>query len=233
MARIYGGKRRYLHRMMRRYTVLVLLSTAVIVAIAVLWSRVAMVCTLPPCLLAVPVVLAVVPMYFSWRRWGYRYGIWGEEAVARTLSALDNRHRVFNDVVLPGGRGDIDHVVVGPGGVLALDTKNYAGEITCCEDRWTRCRNGTWEVMAHSPSRQAIDNARRLEAFFRQCNVAVEVDPVVVLANRNAHIRCEHPAVPVVARRELAAYIGARPAWLSGRDIRRISDLIRKEACMN
>lgn len=216
--------------MMRRYTLLALLSTAILAVIAALWASVVMVRPLPSYLVAAPVVLAAVPMYFSWRRWGYRYGIWGEEAVTMALSALDDRYRVFNDVVLPGARGDIDHVVVGPGGIFALETKNYAGEITCFEDRWTRCRNGTWEVMRQSPTRQAIQNARRLDAFLRACGVPVKADPLVVLANKNARIRCENPLVPVVGRRELASCLSSRKRRLSDADIRVISDFLRKNA---
>jgi hypothetical protein len=227
---MYGGKRRYLRRMMRRYTVLVFLSTAMLAVIAGLWSCAVMARTLPPYLLAVPVFLVAVPMYFSWRRWGYRYGIWGEEAAESALSTLDNRHRVFNALVLPGAHGDIDHVVVGPGGVFVLETKNYAGEITCFEDRWMRRRNRKWEVIKHSPSRQAIGNARRLDAFLKECTAAVKVDPVVVLANRNARIRCENPAVPIVRRRALASYIESQQCVLSGKDIRIICEHIHKRA---
>jgi len=227
---MYGGKRRYLRRMVRWYTVLILLSTAAIAVIAGLWACTVMVRALPPYLVAAPVMLAVVPVYFSWRRRGYRYGIWGEEAVSSALSALDNRHRVFNDLVLPGARGDIDHVVVGPGGVFVLETKNYAGEITCTGNRWARCRNGTWEVLQRSPSRQVSDNARRLDAFLGGCAVAVKADPVVVLASRNARIRCEDPAVPVVERRTIASYLGSRHSRLSGKEIRIISEYIQNSA---
>ncbi len=229
---MYGGKRRYLRRMIRRYTVLVFLSIAAIAVIAGVWSCVVVRYALPPYLVAVPVVLAAVPVYFSWRRRGYRFGIRGEEAVVTALSVLDDRHRVFNALVLPGARGDIDHVVVGPGGVFALETKNYSGDFTCYEDRWTRCRNGTREVMAQSPSRQAIDNARRLGAFLRKCGIDVSVDPVVVLANRNARIRCEHPVVPVVMRRALVSHLTSPKQRLSGAEIRAISEAVRKGARM-
>ena len=229
---MYGGKRRYLRRMVRRYTVLVFISIAAIAVIAGVWSCIIVQYALSPFLVVVPLVLAAVPVYFTWRRRGYQYGIRGEEAVVDALSMLDDRHRVFNDLVLPGARGDIDHVVVGPGGVFALETKNYSGDITCFEDRWTRCRNGTWEVTVHSPSRQAIDNARRLDAFLRQCGIAVKVDPVVVLANRNARIRCENPVVPVVMRRALASHLTSRKSRLSDAEIRAISDFVRKGARM-
>ena len=34
---------------------------------------------------------------------------------------------VYNDVNLPGKRGNIDHVVIGPTGIYVIETKNYSG----------------------------------------------------------------------------------------------------------
>jgi hypothetical protein len=62
------------------------------------------------------------------------YGRWlrgaeGEEAVGGILESLtvDGWH-VLHDVTF--GRGNIDHVVVGPGGVFAVETKSHAGRIS-------------------------------------------------------------------------------------------------------
>jgi hypothetical protein len=38
----------------------------------------------------------------------------GEETVAKHLSLLEEPYHVVHDVVLPGMRGNIDHVVLGP-----------------------------------------------------------------------------------------------------------------------
>jgi len=230
MARMYGGKRRYLRRMARRYTALALVSCGFVAVLAAVCLIAILAHDLPPALLAAPVLLAAVPGYFFRRRRGYRYGIRGEEAVARALAALDDRHRVFSSLVLPGARGDIDHVVVGPGGVWVLETKNYAGDIACTGDRWARRRNGEWKAMERSPGRQAIDNARRLASFLEGCAVAVPVEPVVVLANSNARIRCKDPAVPVVMRGELASSLSVRKPRLNAKDIRLIAEFIRKSA---
>jgi hypothetical protein len=56
-------------------------------------------------------------------------GAEGEEAVGAVLESLtaDGWH-VIHDVSF--GRGNIDHVVVGPGGVFAVETKSHAGRIS-------------------------------------------------------------------------------------------------------
>lgn len=56
----------------------------------------------------------------------YRRGGWGEQRTARTLESLVGQGWVvLHDLTWRGG--NIDHVVVGRGGVFVLDTKNWAG----------------------------------------------------------------------------------------------------------
>jgi len=57
-------------------------------------------------------------------------GAWGEEATGDALARLDaKRFVVFHDVVLPGRRENIDHVVIGRGGVTVVETKRWAGPV--------------------------------------------------------------------------------------------------------
>jgi Nuclease-related domain len=54
-----------------------------------------------------------------------RRGILGEEAVAEALAGLPSSYLVLHG--LPTGHGDVDHVVIGPTGVFALETKAWEG----------------------------------------------------------------------------------------------------------
>ena len=65
----------------------------------------------------------------------YDRGALGEESTARSLAALPELDwRVFHDVRWPGRRyANIDHVVVGPGGVFVVDSKAWSGEIAVAE----------------------------------------------------------------------------------------------------
>ena len=55
----------------------------------------------------------------------------GEEATAVALAALPAEEwTVFHDIRWPGRRyANIDHVVVGPGGVFVIDSKNWSGRV--------------------------------------------------------------------------------------------------------
>lgn len=60
-------------------------------------------------------------------------GARGEERVSGILKTLPDCYHVFNDFVACGKH--VDHVVVGPGGVFAVETKFWRGKVTVEEGR--------------------------------------------------------------------------------------------------
>jgi hypothetical protein len=70
--------------------------------------------------------------HYERERKKWRKGAVGECMVADVLGALSDDYWVINDVSTPSG--NLDHVVVGPTGVFALETKNYRGTIAADND---------------------------------------------------------------------------------------------------
>ena len=61
----------------------------------------------------------------AWRR-----GAAGERRTARLLGPLERRGwAVLHDLAIPGTQANIDHLVIGPGGVVVIDTKQYRGRL--------------------------------------------------------------------------------------------------------
>jgi hypothetical protein len=61
----------------------------------------------------------------AWRR-----GASGERRTARLLAPLERRGwAVLHDLAIPGSTANIDHLVIGPGGVLVIDSKQYRGRL--------------------------------------------------------------------------------------------------------
>ncbi len=88
-------------------------------------------------------------------------GVRAEQSVARSLRRLLRARPYFYVVnAVPLGRGDIDHIVVGPTGVFVIETKGYSGKITI-EDG-TLARNGFY------PDRDPLRQARRAVATVRE-----------------------------------------------------------------
>ena len=65
------------------------------------------------------------PEAVAWRR-----GAAGERRTARLLGPLERQGWVvLHDLALRGSRANIDHLVIGPGGVFVVDSKQYRGRL--------------------------------------------------------------------------------------------------------
>jgi hypothetical protein len=65
------------------------------------------------------------PATVAWRR-----GAAGERRTARLLALLERRGwAVLHDLAIPNSPANIDHLVIGPGGVLVIDSKQYRGRL--------------------------------------------------------------------------------------------------------
>jgi Nuclease-related domain len=61
----------------------------------------------------------------AWRR-----GAAGERRTARLLAPLERRGwAVLHDLAIPGSEANIDHLVIGPGGVVVIDSKRCRGRL--------------------------------------------------------------------------------------------------------
>lgn len=89
-------------------------------------------------LVLVPVVSALLLLCVAtWRRRrSWLKGARGEQLVTTFLNRLPEGYVLVNDVVLPGMKGNADHVLIGPSGLLVLEAKHYAGKVYCNGDRW-------------------------------------------------------------------------------------------------
>ena len=61
----------------------------------------------------------------------YDQGLRGEQITIEALQDLPDSYSLINDVKLPDGYGNIDHIVLGRNGIFIIETKNFEGEIRC------------------------------------------------------------------------------------------------------
>jgi hypothetical protein len=65
------------------------------------------------------------PEAVAWRR-----GAAGERRTAQLLGPLERQGwAVLHDLAVPGSQANIDHLVIGPGGVFVIDSKQYRGRL--------------------------------------------------------------------------------------------------------
>src|SRR5205823_5313188 len=150
---------------------------------------------------------------FTWVK-----GADGECQVSRTLHDLEAfGYRTIDHVDI--GRGDVDHVVIGPTGVFAVETKNWSGRVTSANG--ILLRNGR---PADAGGRQAVRgaiaireraNARWVEAILVCPNAEVVAEPID-LGN-----------VLVVGGARLNALISDRPSRMTHAQVSKIAALLR------
>jgi Nuclease-related domain len=130
-----------------------------------------------------------------------RRGILGEEAVAEALTGLPSSYLVLHG--LPTGHGDVDHVVIGPTGVFALETKAWEGSFY--RSRGQLYSNG-------KPADHVLRQARGAAGQVRQLLLAAGINEwveAVVVATRASVSRspARFQKVYVVSIKDLVDFI--------------------------
>jgi Nuclease-related domain len=76
----------------------------------------------------------------------------GERLVVDLLRGLPDDYWLVNDVALGLARGTIDHVLIGPCGVVVIETKRFAGSVRCAADDWSVNGDRRQHVSQHADS---------------------------------------------------------------------------------
>jgi hypothetical protein len=130
-------------------------------------------------------------------------GVSGESIVAQELARLSSDHVVIHSLPL-AGCGDADHVVVGPAGVVTIETKSLAGRVVCGGDgRWVQARRDLVREIrdpAGQARRAAAAVSRRLE---HQGARGLPVWPLLVMAHPSVELDVAMSPVRVVRPGEL------------------------------
>lgn len=151
---------------------------------------------LPPLLASIQLVRVVARRLSSVRK-----GRLGERLVINLLRRLPDDYWLINDVTLEGGRGNIDHVLVGPCGVVVIETKRLAGHIRCSGDAWYV--NG---YRRQSVSEQVNSAAAAVRYFLAERHPQLAptwVESVIVFTHPLCRLKVAWPRATVVRYSEL------------------------------
>jgi hypothetical protein len=158
------------------------------------------------------------PDAVAWRR-----GAAGERKTARLLAPLE-RHgwAVLHDLALPGSRANLDHLVIGPGGVFVIDSKQYRGRLQL--DPSGRLWHGRYPLAS---TLQAVSfEADQAALVLPDPGVAV----VPIVAVHGAQIpwgKVVTDGVPVVPARRLPSMLRDLPVVLGPERIAGLADQAR------
>jgi hypothetical protein len=149
-----------------------------------------------------------------------------EMAVGDELARLDADWLVLH--ALPVGVStDIDHVVVGPGGVYIINTKSHPGQAV-----WVSQRAFLVAGMRYPYIRNMEYEMGRAERLLGSAaGSAVEVAGIlVVVSARSITVRDEHRDVTVLPTSAVAQWLRERPVLLSADDVERIGAAARLDS---
>jgi hypothetical protein len=151
------------------------------------------------------------PDAIAWRR-----GAAGERRTARLLDPLERQGwAVLHDLAVPGSRANIDHLVIGPGGVFVIDSKQYRGRLQL--DPSGRLWHGRYPL---APTLRAVSfEADQAAQVLPDPGVAV----VPIMAVHGVQVpwgKVVMDGVPVVAARRLPSMLrtlaaGLAPEWVA------------------
>jgi hypothetical protein len=158
------------------------------------------------------------PDAVAWRR-----GAAGERRTARLLSHLE-RHgwAVLHDLALPRSQANIDHLVIGPGGVFTIDSKQYRGRLQL--DPAGRLWHGRYSL---APALRAVSfEADQAAQVLPDPGVAV-VPVVAVHGSQVPWGKVVSDGVPVLAATRLPSLLRALPAVLGPERVAALADQAR------
>lgn len=150
-------------------------------------------------------------------------GAEGERLVAASLAPLElDGWILLHDVRWPGrDRANLDHVAVGPGGVVVVDSKNWSGEVTVDDGV---LRVGTWrkDHELDAVASAVADVAALLPSERRHL-----VRGALCLVQHDITARPTSPGVAVVGRGGFAATLRSLPTRLAPADVAEVADTLR------
>ena len=154
----------------------------------------------------------------------YFKGARGEEKVAGILARLPDTYHVFNDFACRSLH--VDHVVVGPTGVFAVETKFWKGPVTV--DDGHVLVNG--RLPSRSPLAQVMREAEAVRLTLAERGWIGQVTPVVAFAadNFSAHI-AEVGTVVLINAGDIAASFGVSRTLVASAEIERLVRLMEME----
>jgi hypothetical protein len=145
--------------------------------------------------------------------WSWYAGALGEIEVGRMLAAVGTEWFVRHSIPIGAETTDVDHLVIGPGGVFAINTKHHRGASIWIGDHVLRVNNSNTAYLNIAQG-EGIDVARRLE---RRTDFPITVTPVIAVLNARSILDRRAPdnrQVKVVDATRLVEWLLAQPAVL-------------------
>ncbi len=173
------------------------------------------------------------------RQTGFEAAAFSEPRTALALRPLEDRGwRVFHDRRWPGStRANVDHLVIGPPGVMVVDTKHGAGPVEVRNGRLRACEEDRHDAVEDLLRLVASTEELLLDlgtgADGRPAGLSpVHVVPVLAFTSFSSARRADTRVgrVRLTAVRQLPALLAAQPTVLSADEIVHLADYLAEQS---
>jgi Nuclease-related domain len=167
-------------------------------------------------------------------------GMAGERQVAEELgSALGNEWVLFSGY--RNGRGEIDHLLAGPGGLFAIEVKHHNATVYIDRDDWLFEKFDRWgnrveqgriaDRTGRSPSEQVNDVAGELERFLHSRGEHVSIARIVILNHQRSRVGGQRNATVRVttSTRQIVDLVRKSPNELATDRVAQLANLIERD----
>lgn len=160
-------------------------------------------------------------------------GFDGELIVTEILSELEGNYHIFNSI--KGKYGDIDHLVIGPCGLVVIETKNNYGLISASWD--SACNKETLLLNNRVPSKNPVNQVLAQGVNFkddlkRQTGDLVSFEALLVYPF--GHIKASKIGKASVVNKEtLKSYVEKLDLKFTNRQIRKYVNAVKQMSLVN
>lgn len=156
----------------------------------------------------------------------WRIGADGEEMVAARLAKLPDSWRVLHALPVGDRDADIDHLVIGPGGVFTINTKHHPHANVWVGGN-TFMVNGQRYPYIRNANHEALRASKLLSRASRQL---IEVTGVIAVvgAHRGLTVKQQPEGVRVMGRQRLVKWLRTQLPTLSAAQVESIYAVARR-----
>jgi hypothetical protein len=158
---------------------------------------------------------------FTDRAIAWKQGAVAEESVGALLEALPNNYFVVNDFVTK--KGTADYIVVGPKGILTIETKNHPGVVTNQGEKLLQDGHPIEKDFIKQAWAQSY-SVRDLLAEKGVCTLRPQ--PVIVFTDADVQVEERVRGVQIIGIKDLHAFLEGLPVWMSERLSKGIIDCL-------
>ena len=158
---------------------------------------------------------------FTDRAIAWKQGAAAEESVGELLETLPKNYFMMSDFLTK--HGTIDYIVVGPKGILTIETKRHKGVVT--NDGEKLLLDG--DPFERDLIKQAWDQGYFVRDLLSVKGVCVlRPQPVIVFTDADVQVKERVRRVKVIGIKDLHAFLEGSPVWMSDRLSKGIIDCL-------